>query len=59
MSVVTIGLDLAKAVFQVHRADEAGVSVLRRKLTRADVTAFFTQHPICVDGMEACSSAHH
>jgi transposase len=59
MSVVTIGLDLAKSVFQIHGVDEAGVAVLRRKLARADMTAFFTKQSPCVVGMEACSSAHH
>lgn len=59
MSVVTIGLDLAKTVFQVHGVDEGGISVLRRKLARADMIAFFTKQPPCVVGMEACSSAHH
>ncbi|MDF2640382.1 MAG: family transposase [Novosphingobium lindaniclasticum] len=59
MSVVTIGLDLAKTVFQVHGVDEDGITVLRRKLSRADMIAFFTKQPLCVIGMEACSSAHH
>lgn len=59
MSVVTIGLDLAKTVFQVHGVDEADVTVLRRKLARADMISFFTKQPLCVVGMEACSSAHH
>jgi transposase len=57
MSVVTIGLDLAKTVFQVHGVDEKGVAVLRRKLARADMITFFTKQPPCVVGMEACSSA--
>lgn len=59
MSVVTIGLDLAKTVFQVHGVDEKGVAVLRRKLARADMITFFTKQLPCVVGMEACSSAHH
>jgi transposase len=59
MSVVTIGLDLAKTVFQVHGVDEAGVTVLRRKLARAEMMSFFTKQPPCIVGMEACSSAHH
>lgn len=59
MSVVTIGLDLAKTVFQVHGVDEGGITVLRRKLARADMIAFFTKQSPCVVGMEACSSAHH
>ena len=59
MSVVTIGLDLAKSVFQVHGVDNAGQTVLRRRLGRADLLAFFAKQPPCVIGMEACSSAHH
>lgn len=59
MSVITIGLDLAKTVFQVHGVDENGHTVLRRKLSRADLIAFFKKQPACLVGMEACSSAHH
>lgn len=59
MSVVTIGLDLAKTVFQAHGVDEAGVTVLRRKLARADMMPFSAKQPPCVIGMEACPSAHH
>lgn len=59
MSVVTIGLDLAKTVFQVHGVDEGGITVLRRKLARADMIALFTKQSPCVVGMEACSSTHH
>src|SRR6195256_2135846 len=59
MSVVTIGLDLAKSVFQVHGVDAAGHTVLRRRLGRADLLPFFAKQPPCVIGMEACSSAHH
>lgn len=59
MPVAAIGLDLAKTVFQIHCVDEAGVAVLGRKLARADMTTFFTKQPLCVIGMDACSSAHH
>ncbi|MFC4594530.1 IS110 family transposase [Sphingobium tyrosinilyticum] len=59
MSVVTIGLDLAKTVFQVHGVDKAGHTVLRRKLSRGDLVAFFKKQPQRLVGMEACSSAHH
>ena len=59
MSVVTIGLDLAKSVFQVHGVDKAGQTVLRRRLGRTDLLPFFAKQPPCVIGMEACSSAHH
>lgn len=59
MSVVTIGLDLAKSVFQVHGVDRSGQIILRRKLSRADMIAFFRKQPACLVGMEACSSAHH
>ena len=50
MSVVTIGLDLAKTVFQVHGVDAGGITILRRKLVRADMIAFFTKQPPCLVG---------
>ena len=59
MSVVSIGLDLAKSVFQVHGVDASGHAVLRRKLARGGLIVFFTKQPPCLVGMEACSSAHH
>lgn len=59
MSVVSIGLDLAKSVFQVHGVDAAGHTVLRRRLARGELVAFFARQPACLVGMEACSSAHH
>ena len=55
----TIGLDLAKNVFQVHGADEAGGVVFRVKLRRDKLLAFFAEHPPRVVAMEACASAHH
>jgi len=51
--ITTVGLDLAKNVFQVHEADEAGQAVLRKKLRRDQVLAFFGQMPRCVVAMEA------
>ncbi|WP_147165121.1 IS110 family RNA-guided transposase, partial [Pararhodospirillum oryzae] len=59
MAIVTIGLDLAKSVFQVHGVDEFGKPVLRRQLRRSDVEKFFGSQPACLVGMEACGSAHH
>lgn len=59
MSIVTIGLDLAKHVFQVHGVDETGRAVVRRQLRRSDVAKFFEELPPCLVGMEACGSAHH
>lgn len=56
--IITVGLDLAKNVFQVHGADVAGRAVLRRKLRRAQVLEFFSQLPSCVVAMEACGGAH-
>lgn len=56
--VSTIGLDLAKNVFQVHGADEAGRVVFRKRLRRQQVLAFFYQLPRCVVAMEACGGAH-
>jgi transposase len=56
--VTTIGLDLAKHVFQVHGVDAEGATVLRKQLRRAQVVAFFSRLPRCVVGMEACGTAH-
>jgi len=57
--ITTIGLDLAKAVFQVHGADATGRAVLRKKLRRSEVIRFFSDLPHCLVGMEACGSAHY
>ncbi|HEU0146459.1 MAG TPA: IS110 family transposase [Bradyrhizobium sp.] len=57
--VSTIGLDLAKSIFQVHGADASGAVVLRKRLRRNQVLAFFAAQPPCTVAMEACSSSHH
>jgi len=54
----TVGLDLAKNVFQVHGADASGLGVLRKKLRRDQVLAFFSELRPCLVAMEACSGAH-
>jgi transposase len=54
-NITTIGLDIAKSVFQVHAVDSAGEVVVRRKLTRGRVLAFFESLPRCLVGIEACS----
>ena len=59
MSVVMIGLDLAKSVFQVHGVDASGRAVLRRRLSRGELAGFFAKQAPCPVGLEACSSAHH
>lgn len=59
MHMTTVGLDLAKNVFQVHGADARGQVVLRKKLRRSQVASFFANLPPCLIGIEACSSAHH
>jgi len=59
MTIVTIGLDLAKNVFQIHGIDEAGQAAVCRRLRRAELEPFFTTLPPCLVGMEACASAHH
>ena len=56
--IITVGLDLAKNVFQVHGADSVGRAVLRRTLNRHHVLEFFGQLPACIVAMEACGSAH-
>ncbi len=57
--VSTIGLDLAKNVFQVHGADASGAVLFRRKLRRHQVLTFFAGQKPCTVAMEACGSAHH
>ncbi len=59
MKLTTIGIDLAKNVFQVHGADARGKPVLKKQLKRAQVLAFFANLMPCKIGMEACSSAHY
>ncbi len=56
---ITIGLDLAKSVFQVHAVDEAGSVMMRKRLRRSQVLAFFARIPPCLVGLEACATAHH
>src|ERR1700740_1580305 len=58
-TVTTIGLDIAKSVFQVHGIDAAGNVVIRRQLKRRYVVAFFQKLPPCLVGIEACASSHH
>src|SRR5690242_15684893 len=58
-AVKTIGLDIAKSVFQVHGVDSDGQVVIRRKLKRRYVLAFFQKAPPCLIGMEACATSHH
>src|SRR5262249_58912937 len=58
-SISTIGLDIAKSVFQVHGVDAAGQVVLRRQLKRQHVLAFFQKLPPILVGIEACASSHH
>ena len=58
-TVTTIGLDIAKSVFQVHGVDAAGQVVVRRQLKRRYVLAFFEKLPPCLIGIEACASSHH
>lgn len=59
LKISTIGLDLAKSVFQVHGADASGAVVLRKTLRRDRVLAFFGSLPPCVVAMEACAGAHY
>ena len=58
-TVTTIGLDIAKSVFQVHGVDAAGQVLVRRQLKRRYVLAFFEKLPPCLIGIEACASSHH
>src|SRR5258706_432729 len=58
-TITTIGLDIAKSVFQVHGTDADGNVVVRRQLKRRYVLAFFQKLPSCLVGIEACASSHH
>jgi transposase len=57
--VTTIGLDLAKNVFQVHGVDASGRAVVRRQLRRSQVLPFFEKQAACLVGIEACATSHH
>jgi transposase len=59
MNATTIGLDIAKQVFQVHGVDRTGKTVLRKQLKRAQVLAFFANLPPALVGIEACAGAHY
>jgi len=57
--VTTIGLDLAKNVFQVHGVDASGRAVVRRQLRRSQLLPFFERQAACLVGIEACATSHH
>ena len=59
MEITTVGLDLAKNVFQVHAIASTGEVIIRRSLKRAQVIPFFSKLPPCLIGMEACGTSHH
>ena len=59
MQITTIGLDLAKNVFQVHGVDEHGLGAVRKRLRRGEVVEFFAKFAPCTVGIEACASAHY
>jgi transposase len=58
-AITTIGLDIAKSVFQVHGIDAEGNVMLRRQLKRRYLLVFFQKLPPCLVGIEACASSHH
>ena len=57
--VTTIGIDLAKNVFQVHGVDASGQAVIGKQLRRRQVLPFFRKQPPCLIGVEACATSHH
>jgi transposase len=57
--VSTIGLDIAKSVFQIHGVDTAGAVAIRKRITRAKLLEFFAALPACLVGIEACPTAHY
>ena len=58
-TIIPVGLDLAKSIFQVHGIAENGKVLVRRTLRRSQVAAVFSGLPACLVGMEACASAHY
>ena len=59
MKITTLGVDLAKNIFQIHGVDENGKAVLRRKLSRSKLVEFISALPPCLIGVEACGSSHY
>jgi transposase len=59
MKITTIGMDLAKTVFQIHGVDEHGKVAVRKKLKRAEVLNYYANLPSCLIGMKACGGAHY
>jgi transposase len=57
--ITTIGLDLAKNIFQSHGVDETGTVVVVKRLRRNQIIGSFAGLPPCLIGMEACATAHH
>ena len=59
LAITTVGLDVAKSVFQVHGIDARGSVLVRRQLKRRYVLAYFEKLPPCLVGIEACATSHH
>jgi transposase len=59
MKITTVGIDLAKVVFQIHGVDSRGKTAVRKQLKRSEMSSYFARLEPCVIGMEACGSAHH
>jgi hypothetical protein len=57
--ITTVGVDIAKSVFQVHGVDARGEVIIRRQLRRRQVLPFFKKLPACLIGIEACATSHH
>jgi len=57
--ITTVGVDIAKSVFQVHGVDAQGTVIIRRQLRRRQVLPFFKKLPACLIGIEACATSHH
>ena len=59
MQITTIGLDLAKSIFQIHGIDAAGQAVVRKSLRRSQMLPFIAKLPSCLVGIEACGTSHY
>jgi transposase len=59
MNIKTVGIDLAKNIFQIHCVDERGKEVLNKRLSRSQLASFIVKLPPCIIGMEACGGANY
>ena len=59
MTIMTLGIDLAKRVFQLHGVDSKGKAIFKKRVSRSQLLSIIANFPPCLIGMEACSGAHY